>query len=194
MCASQLIRAVRLTDVGAGRMLDWIKRIRDWNRRNRQWDAEHAEAWAGYGDTNAAGLTAFQVRCETALSEHLGRRGVGLTERCLEGAPEAGAWTDIRAQLAESAWWVVICRDGAEILREVTDGDEPQRQRGPRRGGFILEHSLEHWDALTPNDLIAVYLRFVDAVLDGIGVERAANAENGAGNGRGEKDGRSPRR
>ena len=116
----------------------------DWLRGRRQWNAEHVRAWAGYDAPGVSGLTPFQVRCESALTEHLGRRGVVLTARRY-----------IRAQLGDSGWSVFIYLDQAELS-------------GPGRGGT----NLEQWDALTPADLIAKYLQHVDVVLDGIGAPR----------------------
>jgi hypothetical protein len=124
-----------------------------WLRRWRQWNAEHVRAWAGYDVPGMGGLTPFQVRCESALTEHLARRGVALTARRVAGIDERYIW----AQLADSDWSVFIHRDQAELS-------------GPGSAAI----NIEQWDALTPADLVAKYLQHVDVVLDGLGAPRAS--------------------
>lgn len=115
-----------------------LKRLLDWNRRRQRWNEEHAAAWAGQNVPGPSGLSPFQEMFEGRLVTALQEQGLGLQNRILGGDTERF----VQGEVLNGKWTIWIYIDQAQAL-------------GPKEKRI----DMEHWDALTPDDLARTFLK-----------------------------------
>jgi hypothetical protein len=124
-----------------------FRRLREWIARERQWHRDHRAGWGANTPVTSEGLTSFQVSIEGAALQELSRLGKATVDRRIVRDRDGSPTVSARLEGTDITIWISV--DEAQV------------------GGPGIDVRLERWDARTPAELQAEFVKALSRAAQG---------------------------